>query len=135
MGANLWVCAPAGDDGDAQIGIVTTENHDRYIYGLSGTDAATAIVSGVAALIRQANTNLTWRDLKLILAASARKNDPTNPDWEDGARKYGSTSATDLYHFNHEYGFGVVDAKAAVDMAKGWTNESSTPEELDCGVW
>ena len=58
MGANLWVCAPAGDDGDAQIGIVTTENHDRYIYGLSGTDAATAIVSGVAALIRQANTNL-----------------------------------------------------------------------------
>ena len=122
MGANLWVCAPAGDDGDAQIGIVTTENHDRYIYGLSGTDAATAIVSGVAALIRQANTNLTWRDLKLILAASARKNDPTNPGWEDGARKYGSTSATDLYHFNHEYGFGVVDAKAAVDMAKGWTN-------------
>ena len=122
MGANLWVCAPAGDDGDAQIGIVTTENHDRYIYGLSGTDAATAIVSGVAALIRQANTNLTWRDLKLILAASARKNDPTNPGWEDGARKYGSISATDLYHFNHEYGFGVVDAKAAVDMAKGWTN-------------
>ena len=125
MGANLWVCAPAGDDGDAQIGIVTTENHDRYIYGfsygLSGTDAATAIVSGVAALIRQANTNLTWRDLKLILAASARKNDPTNPGWEDGARKYGSISATDLYHFNHEYGFGVVDAKAAVDMAKEWT--------------
>ena len=121
MGANLWVCAPAGDDGDAQIGIVTTENYDRYIYGLSGTDAATAIVSGVAALIRQANTNLTWRDLKLILAASARKNDPTNPGWEDGARKYGSTSATDLYHFNHEYGFGVVDAKAAVDMAKEWT--------------
>ena len=125
MGANLWVCAPAGDDGDAQIGIVTTENHDRYIYGfsygLSGTDAATAIVSGVAALIRQANTNLTWRDLKLILAASARKNDPTNPGWEDGARKYGSISAMDLYHFNHEYGFGVVDAKAAVDMAKEWT--------------
>ena len=120
MGANLWVCAPAGDDGDAQIGIVTTENHDRYIYGLSGTDAATAIVSGVAALIRQANPNLTWRDLKLILAASARKNDPTNPGWEDGARKYGSISATDLYHFNHEYGFGVVDAKAAVDMAKEW---------------
>ena len=126
MGANLWVCAPAGDDGDAQIGIVTTENYDRYIYGLSGTSAATAIVSGVAALIRQANPNLTWRDLKLILAASARKNDPTNPGWEDVARKYGSTSATDLYHFNHEYGFGVVDAKAAVDMAKEWPESLPT---------
>ena len=44
----------------------------------SGTSAATPIVSGVAALMRQANPNLTWRDLKLILAASARKNDPTN---------------------------------------------------------
>ena len=122
FGANLWVCAPAGDYEDAQIGIVTTENYDRYIYGLSGTSAATAIVSGVAALIRQANPNLTWRDLKLILAASARKNDRANTGWKDGARKYGSTSATDRYHFNHEYGFGVVDAKAAVDMAKGWGN-------------
>ena len=122
MGANLWVCAPAGDYEDAQIGIVTTENYDRYIYGLSGTSAATAIVSGVAALMRQANPNLTWRDLKLILAASARKNDPTNPGWQDGAFRYGSTSAADRYHFNHEYGFGVVDAKAAVDMAKGWSN-------------
>ena len=125
FGANLWVCAPAGDYEDAQIGIVTTENYDRYIYGLRGTSISTAIVSGVAALVRDANPNLTWRDLKLILAASARKNDPTNPGWEDGAPKYGSTSTTDLYHFNHEYGFGVVDAKAAVDMAKVWTNAPS----------
>ena len=122
FGANLWVCAPAGDYEDAQIGIVTTENYDRYTYGLRGTSISTAIVSGVAALVRDANPNLTWRDLKLILAASARKNDPTNPGWEDGARIYGSMSAADRYHFNHEYGFGVVDAKAAVDMAKGWTN-------------
>ena len=40
----------------------------------------------------------------------------------EGARKYGAGSATDRYHFNHEYGFGVVDAKAAVDIARGWTN-------------
>ena len=122
FGANLWVCAPAGDYEDAQIGIVTTENYDRYIYGLRGTSVSTAIVSGVAALMRQANPNLTWRDLKLILAASARKNDPTNAGWKDGPRKYTSTSATDRYHFNHEYGFGVVDAEAAVDMAKSWSS-------------
>ena len=120
FGANLWVCAPAGDYENAQLGMVTTENYDRYVYGLRGTSVSTAIVSGVAALMRDANLNLTWRDLKLILASSARKNDPTNPGWEDGARKYGSASATDRYQFNHEYGFGVVDAKAAVDMAKGW---------------
>ena len=117
-GANLWVCAPSDDDDDEYRGIITVENSDRYRDDFGGTSSAAPTVSGVVALMRQANPNLTWRDLKLILAAPARKNDPTNPGWEDGARKY--DSASDRYHFNHEYGFGVVDAKAAVDMAKGW---------------
>ena len=118
-GASLWVCAPSNDSRGSYRGIVTTENSDRYRYTFGGTSAATPIVSGVAALLRDANPELTWRDLKLILAASARKNDPGNPGWEDGAFKYGSN--TKRYHFNHEYGFGVVDAKAAVDLADGWT--------------
>ncbi len=123
FGANLWVCAPSGDLSLAENRkIVTTENYDRYVYDFNGTSAATPIISGVAALMRQANPSLTWRDLKLILAASARKNDPTNAGWKEGARKYGSSSAAERYHFNHEYGFGVVDAKAAVDLARGWTN-------------
>ena len=122
MGANLWVCAPSNDLRDGYEGIVTTENSDRYVDDFGGTSAATPIVSGVAALMRSANPDLTWRDLKLILAASARKNDAGTPGWEDGARKYGSGSAGDRYHFNHEYGFGMVDAKAAVDLAKTWTN-------------
>ena len=79
----------------------------------------------MAALLRQANPDLTWRDLKLILAASARKNDTANPGWAEGARKYGAASDSDRYHFNHEYGFGVVDAKAAVDLAEGWVNVPS----------
>ncbi len=122
MGANLWVCGPSRDRGKGYRGIVTTENSDRYVDDFSGTSAATPVVSGVAALLRSANPDLTWRDLKLILAASARKNDAGNPGWEDGARKYGSGSAADRYHFNHEYGFGMVDTWAAVDLAKTWTN-------------
>ena len=57
--------------------------------------------------------------MKLILAASARKNDAGNSGWADGALQYGS--GTQRYHFNHEYGFGVVDADAAVDLAADWT--------------
>ena len=132
LGANLWVCAPSRgryeDDADDNRGIATTDNSDRYTNIFSGTSAATPKVAGVAALLRQANPDLTWRDLKLILAGSARKNDPDNAGWENGARKYGSTNDSDLYHFNHEYGFGVVDAAAAVALAQDW---STLPELQD----
>ena len=125
MGANLWVCGPSNDRprslGGVR-GILTTENSDRYYNDFGGTSAAAPIVSGVAALMRSANPELTWRDLKLILAATAQKNDPSSSGWEDGARKYRSGSDADRYHFNHEYGFGLADAGAAVDLAREWTN-------------
>ena len=118
-GANLWVCAPSSDRVQKMPGIATTDNGNRYRDDFGGTSAATPIVAGVAALIRDANDTLTWRDVKLILAASARKNDTSNSGWEEGAAKYG---ANGIYQFNHEYGFGVVDAQAAVDLALMWTN-------------
>ena len=129
-GPNLWVCAPSSDDAFFRAErqrIATTGNYSRYTGDFGGTSAAGPQVSGVAALVRKANPDLTWRDVKLILAASARKNDPTHAGWDDnphagwqtGALKYGST--TEHYSYNHNYGFGVVDAKAAVDLADGWT--------------
>ena len=124
LGANLWVCAPAQSGRDDHPWITTTHIPDRYRTNFGSTSGAAAIVSGVAALVRAANTDLTWRDVKLILAASARKNDATNTGWTTGALKYtapGSTT-TERYNFNHEYGFGMVDAAAAVALADGWTN-------------
>ena len=127
QGANLWVCAPSGDRAENHPGIVTTEKYSTYVDDFSGTSAAAPVVSGVAALVRAANTSLTWRDVKLILAASARKNDASNTGWEQGALKY--RSATEHYWFNHEYGFGMVDAAAAVTMAKTWVNVPSLASE------
>ena len=118
-GSNLWVCGPSSSGRVGQPRIATTDNGHRYRGSFGGTSAATPIVSGVVALVREANNALTWRDVKLILAASTRKNDPDNTGWEQGALKFGST--TDHYNYNDEYGFGMVDAKAAVDLAPGWT--------------
>ena len=119
-GSNLWLCGPSSSGRVGQPRIATTDNGNRYYGRFGGTSAAAPIVSGVVALVREANNALTWRDVKLILAASARKNDVDNTGWEQGALKYGST--TERYNFNHEYGFGMVDAKAATDLATGWTN-------------
>ena len=58
-GANLWVCAPS----DSTAGlpeITTTFPLSRYTDGFGGTSAAAPIVSGVVALMRAANANLTW---------------------------------------------------------------------------
>ncbi len=124
-GDNLWVCGPSSDiPRSGRPGVTTTEPFDRYTREAGGTGAAAATVAGVAALVRKANTALTWRDVKLILAASARKNDPADLGWSTGALKYGSTE--ERYDFNRSYGFGVVDAKAAADLAVGWT----APSEL-----
>jgi len=118
FGANLWVCAPGSH--------ILTTDRNRTIHSndafswFSGTSAAAPMVSGVVALMRQANPTLTWRDVKLILANSARQNDAADSDWDLGAKKYGSFS--EQYHFNHKYGFGVVDAQAAVDLAEDWIN-------------
>ena len=118
-GANLWVCAPSADPHRGRPGVLTTAHYNTYTPHFGGTSAAAPAVSGVAALVRAANTDLTWRDVKLILAGSARKNDPSNSGWEQGALEYGSGDT--YYSFNHEYGFGVVDAGAAVALADGWT--------------
>ena len=120
LGANLWVCAPSGESRRATPEITTTTNGSRYVDTFDGTSAAAPVVSGVVALIRSINRDLTWRDVKLILAGSARKNDEHSPSWLTGAARYGSVG--ERYSFSHAYGFGVVDAGAAVALASSWTN-------------
>ena len=86
------------------------ENFD-YTYRMNGTSAAAPITSGIIALMLEANPNLTYRDIQIILAKTARKNDPDDSYWQ--------TNAAGL-HFNYYYGFGAVDATAAVKMAKNF---------------
>ncbi|MEZ5604660.1 MAG: S8 family serine peptidase [Burkholderiaceae bacterium] len=74
----------------------------------SGTSASTPTVSGIVALMLKERPDLTWRDVRLILAMTARKNDPSNLGW---TANYG-------LNFNPEYGFGAVDAAAAVALAR-----------------
>ena len=133
-GANLWVCGPT--DGYGGPGLTTTDNYHKYFGNFGGTSGATPMVSGVLALVRNANEDLTWRDARLVLAGSARRNDSSDSGWETGALRYGSTS--ERYRFNHQYGFGTVDAAAAVTLADGWVNvsayRSQTAESADLDI-
>lgn len=81
----------------------------RYSRCFNGTSSAAPTVAGVVALMRQANPQLGWRDLRWLLAHHARQNDPTNPNWR--------TNGGGLT-YNREYGFGVADAAASVSAAR-----------------
>jgi len=116
-GANVLISAPSDGSG---VGITTTDNagnngytNSDYTSNFGGTSSATPLVSGVVALMLEANSNLTWRDVQEILVESARKNDPNDSGWNTNGAGY---------EFNHKYGFGVVDAGHAVDLATSWTN-------------
>ena len=107
------------------------------------TSAATAKVSGVVALMLEANPDLTWRDVKHILARTARQVDAEIPahsvpymECTDSdcsaltasdslsflARDAWTTNAAG-YSFHSWYGLGLVDAGAAATMALDYTSE------------
>lgn len=110
-GASILVNAPSS--GPAGGGIRTTAPAaDGCTDNFGGTSAASPLVSGVVALMLEANPHLTWRDVQHILVNSAERNDPENLGWaQNGAG----------YWVNHDYGFGRVNANAAVNLAKNWT--------------
>ncbi|HBB34618.1 MAG TPA: hypothetical protein DC064_23245, partial [Cyanobacteria bacterium UBA9273] len=88
----------------------------NYTGNGSGTSVAAAQVSGTVALMLEANPSLSLRDVQHILVETAVKNNPTSQGWV-------TNGAGNKIH--DEYGFGVVDAAAAVSLAKTWTTVGS----------
>lgn len=113
-GANLIVGAPS--DGGT-MGITTTRNGSNYTNSFGGTSSACPLVSGVVALVLEANSNLGWRDVQEILLHSATKVDASDSDW--------IVNAAGL-DFNHKYGGGMINAQEAVNLAQTWSDNLST---------
>lgn len=83
----------------------------NYTNDFGGTSAAAAMVSGTLALMLEANPQLSWRDAQQILVNTARRNDPSHAQWQrNGAGHW----------VNPYFGFGAVDAGAAVSLAQDW---------------
>lgn len=164
-GSNLWVSAPGGEFGSSEPAILTTDlstcfkgyssssggvnsfeyGHElnpncEYTSTMNGTSSSAPIVSGVIALILEANPNLSWRDVKHILAMSSKKINPESDIYPMGTN-HPSTSYSNCRNlsltgyqyeqgwvtnaagnsFNNYYGFGLVDAHKAVKMAKDFS--------------
>lgn len=133
FGACILVAAPASavtTDLSGNDGYNTSGDGDplptSYTSAFGGTSAATPTVAGVIALMLDANENLGWRDVQNILAYSASETGSgfgnATAGFEVGAWVTGnSTDWNGGGHAYHaSYGYGMVDAFAAVRMAEAW---------------
>jgi subtilisin family serine protease len=101
-----------------------------YTSTFNGTSSATPTVSGVVALMLEANPSLSWRDVKHILANTATLVDPEIVPIKLESTDFNYEEAWTVnsagYAFHNWYGFGKVNALSAVNMAKSYTSELGT---------
>ncbi|MCB0368350.1 MAG: S8 family serine peptidase, partial [Bdellovibrionales bacterium] len=167
-GSNLWISAPGGLDGIESPAIVTTDRSGcllgyasssfssstfgdgfqkgangntscNYTVTFNGTSSAAPNISGSVALLLEAHPELTWRDVKYLLAKTALKatadadqsenyfyvensttysnhKSPTGYVWDDG------WVVNDAgFNFNDLFGFGIINVDAAMTLAKTYT--------------
>lgn len=117
-GAALFITAPGGDL-DYYTNNVVALVGGGCTDGGAGTSFAAPVVAGVVALMLEANPNLSWRDVQGVLAVTATKVQPADPSW--------ATNGAGLSH-SYIYGFGLVNASAAVEKGRSWTPLTSEIE-------
>ncbi len=118
-GANVLVCAPSsGGSTSRKITTIDLSGRNGVSYGdcrsdFGGTSASSPMVAGVVALMLGANPGLSWRDVQHILVRTSR------PRLGRGSSPW----ITNVAGFAHsdDFGFGLVDAGAATDLATRWS--------------
>ena len=148
VGANLWVSSPAGEYGVNSPAMLTTDQmgdaagygvlfggdnlasetevnpHRDYTSRFNGTSSAAPNLAGVIAILLDAEPELTWRDIKHVLATTARRVDAgaeSRVETFRGQRRtvqHGWIRNGAEYHFHNWYGFGGVHARQALSAAR-----------------
>ena len=158
-GPNLWISAPGGEYGRSKPALASVDQmgwkrgsaailnpvYDReapldgesaanpdgdYMARMNGTSAAAANVTGAVAVLLQEAADLTWRDVKYILAKTARRIDPDIGSVQEtfGANartlRLAWTENAAGYAYHDWYGFGALDLDAAMELAREYTPDS-----------
>lgn len=130
-GASVLISAPGGQqnaNNDALSEVLTTDRVGALGYStsdhtfVSGTSFSGPIVSGVVALMLDANPALGYRDVQQILAYSARKIATSENQWEYNGASNWNGGGLHFDSLTHNLGFGMVDALAAVRLAESWSS-------------
>jgi hypothetical protein len=105
-GVNLVTCDVTGSAGYNPNKGDTFPDLD-YTSVFTGSSSTAPLMCGILALAKEAQPNLTTRMAKHLLARTCRMVDPA-----DGTSMGGWVTNAAGFHFNNNYGFGLVDADA-----------------------
>ena len=90
---------------------------------ISGTSYSAPSVAAIATLMLGVNPTLGWRDVQEILADASYVPAPSAGGFAyNGARTVNGGGM----HFSNDLGYGVVDANVAVNLARAWTEQSTS---------
>ena len=125
LGANVLLSA-AGRE------VISTDPDGKFDEG-SGTSYAAPQVSGVIALMLEANAELGYRDVQQILALSARREGLSDMALHgDGWQVNGATNHNGGgMHFSDAFGFGYLNAHDAVRLAESWTMQQTAANRAE----
>jgi len=138
-GACVFVTCPSSDD-DA-FGITTTDRTTEsrgyngeedafpdpsYTSIFGGTSSASPLAAGVLALAKQVQPNLDTRFAKHLLVRTSDIVDPADASYRS-AGGWGTNAAG--LHFNHNYGFGLIDADELTQQAAEYTGVTPAATE------
>ncbi|KAJ6669747.1 hypothetical protein lerEdw1_000296 [Lerista edwardsae] len=121
--STLATAYSSGDYTDQKI--ISADLHNECTSMHTGTSASAPLAAGIFALALEVNPHLTWRDMQHLVVWTSEF-DPlaNNPGW----KKNGAGLMV-----NSRFGFGLLNAKALVDLAdpKTW---KGVPEKKECIV-
>ena len=140
QGASLLITAPGGVGAenaalDSGFGIFSADVSGalgynsldgaagNFAFQNQGTSYSQPMVAAITALMLEANSKLGFRDVMSILALTARKTDATNNSW---VQQSGAEWNLGGMHFSRDFGYGLVDAAAAVRLAESWAGGTNT---------
>ena len=127
-GATILVSAPGSNITSTSRSVHTATGAVRgsETHSSQGTSFAAPVVSGIVALMLEANPGLGYRDVQEILALSARQvNDPGTKWQYNGSGRWNGGGM----HVSHDYGYGQVDARAAVRLAETWHTQQTAANQ------
>ncbi|NPA60017.1 MAG: S8 family serine peptidase, partial [Epsilonproteobacteria bacterium] len=96
---------------DGVKGVITVDEDSKksYTYAMNGTSSAAPMVSGSIALVLDACSELSWRDIRWLIAHSSTVIDSSNQTWiKNGAGLF----------YSIDYGYGKINPNLMIDMCR-----------------